>query len=624
VTDNWESVLDTIANDPAHTDAVAEVVKEARRIATLSPVRRVYSYEDIGKHRSQLDGRAVPLQPEFQKLFGLAMSDFFASVRMAAELPVLSAGYHITNDNSILTALLEQLREVATWSPLQRTGWTCYRNDSVHPDGGTGSWLATGMGIRAIADMFEIVPEAALSDDLTGQLRSLLSTEIAIIVEDWNVKRQWFVSSDNPITNQWMLPTEGLVRACLVLGLDQYSEEYEFGVTNFLRALSAHGRAGEFEEGLSYATFTVESMVHTARAMALVGDRRGVDHPFLKHFPDWYAQHLQPGRMGINCFDAGHMSPLLRDNDRFRGFLSLLTICLDSPVARWTLANQFDGPPSTLVGLFGRGAANTDVNREPPTFAAYERAARVNWRSSWDDNATGIWIRGGHEADQHDHSDRGHVSFVLHGKPVLIEAGTPEYSHPELNRLFSYGTGHNVLQLGTEMPDAPPGGEIHPPARGWQLSQYHAPIVNPTMTSRALNGAGGTVSLDPSECYEGVAKWLRTVLWDCDHLEVTDDVELDGDDVDIVLFRWHLGTDETVAISCENTTHTVAWSDAVMTITAGTPLIATQEAMPDCTLRVLSEGEDHNLHTCIVVQTTESVRQAQITMQLSSPDPSTE
>jgi hypothetical protein len=70
--------------------------------------------------------------------------------------------------------------------------------------------------------------------------------------------------------------------------------------------------------------------------------------------------------------------------------------------------------------------------------------------------------------------------------------------------------------------------------------------------------------------------------------------------------------------------HTVAWGDAVMTITAATPLIVTQETMPDCTLRVLSEDENHNLYTCIVVQTTESVRQAQITMQVSSPGISTE
>ncbi len=616
--ETWGAMLDAVAGDPTHEAAIAEVAAHARRVAELPAVRRVYRYEDIGSHRTQLDGRAVPLRPELQTLFGLSMSDFFGATRMAEELPALAAGCRVTGDEAIRSALLEQLSEVATWSPLQRTGWTCYRDDAEHPEGGTGSWLATGMGVRAIADMFEIVPDAALPDDLTERLRNLLATEIAVVVDDWNSQRQWFVSSDNPITNQWMLPTEGLVRACLALGVDKYRDEYEFGVANFERALSAHGAAGEFEEGLSYATFTVESMVHTARAMALAGDRRGVDHPFLRHFPDWFVQHLQPGRAGINCFDAGGMSPISRDNARFRGFLSLLAVCTGSPTARWALANQFDGPPDTLTGLFYRSALGAAAGDAPPTFAAYERAARINWRGSWAEDATGIWIRGGHEMDQHDHQDRGHVSFTLHGTPVLIEAGTPQYSHPDMNRLFSSGVGHNVLQVGTEMPDTPPGGEVHPPARGWQLSQYHSPIVNPTLTASALNGAGGCASLDPHGCYDGVAKWLRTVRWDCDALEVVDDVALDASSEDVILFRWHVGTDETADVSSDNGIHMVRWSDATMTLGASAPLVVSQEPMPDCTLRTLASGEEHNLHTCIVVQTAGPAADAEITMRLSS------
>ena len=46
----------------------------------------------------------------------------------------------------------------------------------------------------------------------------LLAAEIVSIVDDWRARRPWFVAHRTPLTNQWVLPTEGLVRACLLLG----------------------------------------------------------------------------------------------------------------------------------------------------------------------------------------------------------------------------------------------------------------------------------------------------------------------------------------------------------------------------------------------------------------------
>ncbi len=110
-----------------------------------------------------------------------------------------------------------------------------------------------------------------------------------------------FIQSDNPITNQWVLPTEGLVTACLLRGRGVGDEAYEFGVANMIRAIDSHGADGEFQEGLGYANMTVESMLYTAHAMASAGDPRALERPFLKRFGTWAVHHLLPGRMPDAC-----------------------------------------------------------------------------------------------------------------------------------------------------------------------------------------------------------------------------------------------------------------------------------------------------------------------------------
>ena len=80
--------------------------------------------------------------------------------------------------------------------------------------------------------MLAILPEGSLPGELIEQLRALLGKEIASIADDWHARRSWFIRGNNPRTNQWVLPTEGLIRACLVLGRENYPREYEMGVRN--------------------------------------------------------------------------------------------------------------------------------------------------------------------------------------------------------------------------------------------------------------------------------------------------------------------------------------------------------------------------------------------------------
>ncbi len=593
----WSDLVQQAAGNPALEARRTALVAQARESAAQPIIRRPYTLADVGTHRTWLDGRSEILEPEIRETFALAMSDFAACSALAKELPVMAAGYRLTNDAALLARIVEQLEEVTRWMPLQRPGWTLYApGNRLSDEGKDGNWLATGMGVRALGDTLDLLPDESLEPDLVARLHALLEGEIAGVVDDWATKRSWFIRSDNAITNQWMLPTEGLVRAALILGVDEHRDAYELGVANFMRALDAHGAHGEFEEGFGYAQFTVSSMLHTAHAMAVAGDRRGIDHPFLANFPTWLIHHFQPGEMVVNCFDAGGSYKAANSS---APLLTLAALCTGSPPARWALTELLGGPSEDLAGLAVGAMPPVGSEAAPPLYAAYERACRVNWRSHWGTDASGVWVRGGHALDQHDHQDRGHVNFIADGRPILIEAGTPSYDHSRMGSHYSSGVGHNVLQIGTADPDAAvdPGHEVWQP--GWQKRGGVAPIA-----VQRLEQSGGEVTVDASACYDGLARWERRVTWDTGTVTVTDDAALAEGTSDVLLFRWHLGTDIDVTFAEEGGEYRVVWPSARIVITADVPLTLTQTRLPDHTLAGHDGSEDaKNHHTCVVVQT---------------------
>lgn len=596
----WPVLLDAVKNDAALRPDLEKLIAKARESAVLPIIKRAQRLDDVGRNRTWLDGRSAALEDEIRETFALAMSDFAACNALAGELPVLSAAYRLTGEPLFLERVTAQLEEMAGWSPLQRPGWTLYAPGHRLPaDGKDGNWLATGCGVRAIADALDILPPGALRPELIARLRALLEGEIAGVADDWSAKRPWFVSSDNPVTNQWVLPTEGLARACLVLGVETHREAYELGVRNLTRALDAHGAHGEFEEGFGYAGFTVTSLANAAFAMAAAGDRRAIDHPFLKNFPTWYLHHLQPGKMVVNCFDAGGAYDKMAG---MRPLLSLLAVCTADPACLWGL-DQVGGPSEDLPGLAARGFPADAPRAAPALFAQYERAARVNWRSSWEENATGVWVRGGHALDQHDHQDRGHVNFILHGNPILIEAGTPSYSHPLMMTHYATGVGHNVLQFGTAAPERRGDAGEYVWFPGWQKRGGVAPIH-----AARLDAAGGALDVDGTACYDGLARWIRQVTWDSAALAVRDEVALEPEKADTILFRWHLGTEQEVPLDAKSDTCTIRMDSATITLHADAPISVSQTRLPDHTLAG-HDGEDKpaNFHTCLVVQTREPV-----------------
>ncbi|MCE5237968.1 heparinase II/III-family protein [bacterium] len=580
---DWGAMADAVRQRPELAAPLQTIVERARKIAATPIVKRVYRYADIGQNRTWLDGRAkfMDRQPR-QGVFGLAMSDFAAAGTVLNELPLLALAYRCTGEEVFRARIISQLAETATWSPLQRPGWQlCTPAPDPVPAGyWDGSWLATGQGIRGIADTLELMPAGSLPPELVAQVHGLLRGEIKTIGDDWRLRRGWFRSGNgHPQTNQWVLPTEGLIRACLLLGKDQFAAEYELGVTNLLRAMDVQGQQGEFNEGIGYAMFTVGSMLAAAHAMAAHGDTRALDHPFLRGFPTWAVHHLQPGRLRVNCFDAGG-AKTGRNDGGARGLLGTLTVFAGSSAARWALDTLYDGPTDDLIGLLARTA--TVPPQAPPLFAFYNGPARrVNWRDSWADDATGLWVRGGHPLDGHDHYDRGHVNFIARGKPLLIEAGTPGYDNPTIHTLYSTVVGHNVLDVA----DAKPRKAVAP------------------MAVSRLTAEGGDLIVEPTACYPGLQRWQRHVTWDAAALRVADTVQGPAQPA-VTCFRWHLGTAEVAAITGDGTTWEVAWPEGKLSLSSSVPLQVTQEKLPDNTvcLGKKDNGWDF-MHTCVVART---------------------
>jgi hypothetical protein len=613
---SWADFLDVFSRAARYSKTLqaarAAFLAQARRAMKLPLIRRVYRYEDIGRHRTWLDGRAKPLQEPMRTLFALAMSDHGTNQLLATELPLLAAAARLSGDSKLMARVGDQLHEMAAWSPLQRPGWYVHRHDHLlPPDGKDGNWLATGTGVRAIADTLEILGRDNLPPATVARLDQLLAAERVSIVDDWKVKRPWYVQENKPSCNQWVLPTEGLVRACLTLGRDRHLAAYELGVANLFAHLNAHGSQGAFEEGLLYAEFTLTSLLASARAMALAGDRRIIDHPFLQQFPIWALHHFQPGGFFINAFDA---FPAARGNPAMlKGMLAMAAVFLNSREALWALDHLAGGADDSLMGLISRTLprlATRPASIRP--YASYTRAMRVNWRSDWSNAATGLWVRGGDPFDSHDHRDRGHVNFILVGKPLFIEAGTPAYHNPRFGVDYGSCRGHNVLTLGViPVEDFP----LLPVPRGLQKFSAVAPI-----TVKRLDARGGDLVVDGTAAYNGLKHWRRRVAWNARQLNVEDSVQLNSGPTQVIVFRWHLGTPRKPRILAQAKGAMITWPGVRVSIRADTPLCITCEMMPDHTLHYRSwddKSPDH-LHACLIVKTTTPVNRCRVTTTASN------
>jgi hypothetical protein len=562
-----------MADDPAPGETrrrLEELCRGADDLLRLDPARyqRAHRLEDIPA--DQLDGRAASAGKN-RDVFALAMSDCAQTHQLCDEGVRLALAARCTGRADLLERALAVLSAAAGYEPLQRPGWTAYSPEAALPPGGDGVWLATHWGISGIVDMLAVLGDR-VPPDLQASLRALLRREALQIVKDWEDRRPWYVRSRAVVSNQWIEPSLGLIKACLFLGDEDLRPAYNLGARNLAESLAACGEDGAFHEGVGYARMTLGSLFDTIDAMALAGDRRMHDFPFVQRAWFWLVQMHLPGPRLLNAYDAGESPlPAWARKTPFHALASAVRASRD-PRALRAVGTLFPEGSGSLYGIrYAAALAARPSPVEPllpAPFAAFPSQRVVVWRERFEppaepQTAFAIWVRGGSPRDSHVHRDQGQVSVVRGTNAVWLDCGTPVYSDPKLETHYACAAGHNILQIGERLP------------RG------HA--ADAPLTVRALDESGGHVQIDTTAAYLTAESCTREVRWSRDRrVEVLDRVRLAfAASAGTEWYRFHTGSAEAVAISGSGREWTVRWPGAVMTLKCDRPIRVLQEPWPD-------------------------------------------
>ena len=620
------ALVDQLAADPALQSREDALVASAQNLSSSPITQQATTYAELGVlHGTWLDPRAANItDPQRREMFALASGDCVMWDNLLNELPVLAAGYRITGEQALRSRIVSQFWQAVGWDPpMQRPGWSLVGTDGpIDPNYNDGFWLGTGVGIRALTHTLDILPEGELSSSLEYQLYSLLEAEVVRANDDYVNNRSCFNGTPSPGGNQWILPVAGWVEATVAVGRDIYPTEYSRATSSLMLSLDAQGPQGEFAEGPSYAAYSVKALLSAAAAMSAAGDQSAIEHDFLQKFPEWLASHFQPGNFIVAAGDAGR-GQVSRDNTMYRSLFSEFVGTFNNPTARWMLENYLTGPSDDLVGAIAAGS--TGESEAPPLWSNYEVGARVTWRSSWEDDASGFWLRGGGEQDAHDHHDRGHVNFIVDGKPILIEASTTGHGNPGHSQFYASLVGHNVLEIADGDGSTFDQRDITEAIAALQMYEKSLREVAP-ITLNSISENGGSASVDVTACYPELDYWTRDVTWNDRALLVEDSVVLpeEVEREEYLLFRWHLGTIDEMLITPngDNTIFTVDYEDALLTFTSSQPIDITVEMLQDNTVNLGDPVETSvpglydYFHKCLYVKTLSPVKEWDIQLYL--------
>lgn len=530
-------LVDQLKPTYAQDQQLQAMVQTARSLLDQPIIKRIHSYQELCDIDPKVMRKLSHNRPEaikhpvVREHFALATFDQEASNLLENELPYLAACYRLTGEPVFLDYITRQLTEMATWSPLQRPGWSMPASGRTElPEGGDGVWLATGIGIRAVVYTRQLLPKDSLTAELNAALDKLLLTEMNLIYADWLAKKPWYVRDQKVQSNQWVIPNEGLVLASCALGREKYPKQYALARENLFKTMATLGDEGAISEGFSYALgLTLLGVQSSAMAMAQVGDTEALNQPFLQKYGQWLISHYQPGTYLVNDFDGYGACRGMLD----RGInekISQLAVLSGNQNLLWALAYQHKQLPHEFFGMLASAMLKTPEKLPvPPTQYQWDIARVMIWRSSWTDNASGLWVRGSHPNDFHDHHDAGHVNFIVGGQAALIEAGTSGYRNPRLAEDYRSVRGHNVLQVDDELTIA-----------------QHKDI--PIQVAH-MDATSGELILQPTPAYPMLKDWTRHVTWDNTHVAIADSVQTKEDQKHQLTLRYLLGTEQEMTIT---------------------------------------------------------------------------
>lgn len=581
---------------------IEQILEKAMKIARGPILERAYSMADMDPDSgrrvadSRAKGRSLEeRKPEAAEPFALASGDMGASRILFEELPLLSGAYRITGSPEIEDYLIRQLQEIVTWKPFQRPGWTLpHRNDELPPEG-DGVWLATGTMLQTLALVFEILPDDSLPDELEQSVRNRMREEIELTYENWTRKIPWYVQKEASHSNQWIVPASGMLIGALSLGEEDLQDAYKLGLESLAQSLSNTGSDGSMNEGYIYAlSWSMRALILANHFMLEAGNQQFAENGFFQNLPGWIALFFQPGGNLVNAFDGFRTQ--MGEVKAVRPDVTFVAGITGDPSLRWIINNVLDEPSPDFSGLLVLSESAESV--QPELWGVFEKSAMLVWRSSWEYDASGLWIRGGDVDDFHDHHDRGHINFIVGGIPILIESGTPGYSHPRKKEDYDSALGHNTLRW---------GDEIFP---------QKAPAK---IDIKEISNTGGTATINLDSVYNRIESYTRTVNWGPRSLKVTDDLTASEANAQRGSVRWHLSSSAPAEIKEEIDHVTVRIPPSTKTLNYGIKIQLPEVKMlirsncgitvkdlkyPDHTLQFRSQ---ENQHTVLEVSTKEPV-----------------
>jgi hypothetical protein len=462
-----------------------------------------------------------------------------------------------SGDKVALDYLVRQLKEIATWFPLQARGWSA--NLPPGSKEHDGPWLAES-GLIHIALTLDILGDR-LPPPLRTDLLALCQREIDWIMQCWGEKRTWYMKQNAYSSNQWGVPTAGLLMACLAVGEERNRAAYDFAALNLAKHFASQGESGSFAEGYSYSHMTMESVLMAVWAMDRTGDKRLSSLPFLANYATWVHQMTMPGGTLVNYADSGYS----RLHPQPSRSLLLAVGISKKPEDLWGIERLYAAfdEKDPFTHLYRTEVASLPRERRPLALSAFFANSQLAvWRSNWSlDRAMGVWAKGGTLNDYpHNHTDQGQVVVMNGAEPILLETGGLMkqgfgYASPEYILKAVSCAAHNVIQTATG------------------LTKRRSVVRAPVEVKR-MDAGGGELRIDVSEAQPEVKSWIRDVEWSAEgRVTINDNAVLfKPKNTDDEWFRWHIGATKPPDIRGSGNTWQVAWNRNQLTLKANRPI----------------------------------------------------
>ena len=572
---DWATVIANAYTAPNTTSMLNEIREISRRPSLRDAKKfvRPATLEEIPPEI--LDARVATLPIGRREIFCLSIADCAQTSYLMTSGVMFAVDAKASMDPAQIAMSIAMLEEInQKFIPLQRPGYTAIYPTVAVTAEGDGVWLATGWGISAIVDILEVLGDSVPAD-LRARLDAQLRDEVKRIVIDWRDQRPWFVKSRCVVTNQWVVPTIGLIKACLFLKDPQLLPAYNLGIENLLAFLRVQGAAGEYLEGLSYAEMALTEVHDIIGSINKIGDMRCANFPFVENNWKWFAQMYMPGAMLVNCSDSPRSTL-----PHYCMTVPLASLCSGAmsstdPNARSMMRFLYPNPQpiaslqALKFGAFVRTGSPNASLATLPTFAYFPNQQLVTWRSEFQpvqspQTALGLWMKGGTLSEMHTHREQGQLSVYCGERVVLMNCGTPSYSDADYERSAS-AAGSNIMQVGEVLP--------------------HGQAVFAPLTVNQLDSNGGSVSIDSSGAYVG-AICTRDITWNISgQIQIKDQVSFSQlVPSQTEFYKFHTGSDTLLQITGSGKNWIVAWQGVSMSITTTENVVVEQSTEKDAVM----------------------------------------